>query len=143
MNFSAHNLKSRARAAILAVAGAFVAAGCVHTPPGTSVEIALAKRPDLIRLPATPPPAVAKVRGTQPSLNDSKLEKVADAFTRGGFCMKAGKDNEAIEAFEEVVKLDPTCADAWNSLAVLYEKTGQEKKAMEAFRKAKRSSGNG
>jgi Tfp pilus assembly protein PilF len=51
--------------------------------------------------------------------------------------MKDGKDAEAIEAFEETVKLDPNFRDAWQWLAILYEKTGQEKKAIEAFRKSK------
>jgi Tfp pilus assembly protein PilF len=37
-----------------------------------------------------------------------------------------------------VVKLDPGFTDAWNNLALLYEKTGHEKKAIEAFKKAKK-----
>ena len=37
----------------LALGTALIA--CTHTPPGTSVEIALAKRAELVRLPATPP----------------------------------------------------------------------------------------
>ena len=39
---------------------------------------------------------------------------------------------------EEAVKLDPTFSEAWEDLAVLYEKTGDAKKALEAFRKAKK-----
>jgi Tfp pilus assembly protein PilF len=54
------------------------------------------------------------------------------------FCLQAGRDMEAIEAFQEVVKLDPGFTDAWNNLALLYEKTGHEKKAIEAFKKAKK-----
>ena len=125
---------------------------CVHTPPGTSVEVALAKKAELVRLPAPPPPTpaelakmrssgavVAKHGAVEPELpSNNKVEMVADAFTRGQFCMKAGNDAEAITAFEETVKLDPQFTDAWHCLAVLYEKNGQEKKALEAFRKSKK-----
>jgi Tfp pilus assembly protein PilF len=51
--------------------------------------------------------------------------------------MQAGKDPEAIAAFREVVKLDPKFTQAWTHLAALYERGGQEKLALEAFRKAK------
>lgn len=122
--------------------------GCVHTPPGTSVEVALAKKAELHRLPGPPPRAMArrttrKREGESTSISTSistskKSELVADAFSRGQFCMKAGKDQDAIAAFEETVKLDPNFHDAWQCLAILYEKTGQEKKALEAFRRSKR-----
>jgi len=111
---------------------------CTHTPPGTSVEIALAKRPDVVSLPK---PAVAAATGrasTGPSVVEiDRTELVADAYSRGEFCMQAGKDEEAIGAFREVVKLDPKFTQAWNNLAMLYEKSGHEKLAMEAFQKAK------
>ena len=44
---------------------------------------------------------------------------------------------EALTAYQEVVKLDPTFTDAWEKLAALYEKGGDPKKALEAFKKAK------
>ena len=66
------------------------------------------------------------------------MERVAEAFSRGQFCMQAGKDAEAIAAFEEAVKIDPSFNEAWQHLAILYEKTGQEKKALEAFRHARK-----
>lgn len=131
----------RLRLVLVAAAGAVLSA-CVHTPPGTSVEVALAKKPELVRLPAPPPTQVAHVGTAEPALpQNNKVELVADAFTRGQFCMKAGKDEEAIAAFEETVKLDPTFTDAWNILAMLYEKTGQTKKAMEAFKRSKKLAG--
>ncbi|HEY2343951.1 MAG TPA: tetratricopeptide repeat protein [Chthoniobacteraceae bacterium] len=125
----------------ISVSLAFVAAACVHTPPGTSVEVALAKKPQVLRLPATPAPLVAK--NTQKAsvgqnLPEEKTEKVADAFSRGDFCMKAGRDQEAIDAFREAVKLEPKFSEAWNNLAILYEKEGQEDLAVDAFRKSKR-----
>jgi tetratricopeptide (TPR) repeat protein len=118
--------------------------GCVHTPPGTSVEVALAKKAELHRLPEPAPRAMArgttrKTERVATSISTSKKnELVADAFSRGQFCMKAGKDQDAIAAFEEAVRLDPNLHDAWQCLAILYEKTGEEKKALEAFRRSKR-----
>ncbi len=124
---------------LLIVAAALALGACVHTPPGTSVEIALAKKAELIRLPAPPPSAVVENRAVEPALpDDGKVEQVADAFTRGQFCMKAGKDAEAITAFEETVKLDPTFTDAWQNLAILYERVGDSKKAIEAFKRSKK-----
>jgi DNA-binding SARP family transcriptional activator len=52
--------------------------------------------------------------------------------------MSAGNDDEAIEAFQEVVKIEPTNSEAWQQLATLYEKKGDDKKAIEAFRRAKK-----
>lgn len=126
---------------------AFLLASCVHTPPGTSVELALAKRPEVVRLPTPPePPAVAnsqrgagaRYTAVEPDLPTSDvIEKVADAYSRGQFCMKTGNDAEAIQAFREVVEIDPKFADAWHNLAALYEKTGQDEKALDAFRRSK------
>lgn len=134
---------------LAAGAAGLAIAACVHTPPGTSVEIALAKRAELVRLPKPPEPPpseVARIKPVEPDLPNEtkaadKLELVADAFTRGQFAMKAGRDVEAISAFEEAVKLDPNFSEGWQNLAILYEKTGQPKKAMEAFRKSKKVGG--
>jgi len=142
---------------------ALLAGACVHTPPGTSVEVALAKKPELVRLPAPPPPVVepgsvvasigsgpgtgsstgtsVNVPAVEPALPDNQVERVAEAYTRGQFCMQAGKDEEAIVAFEEVVRIDPTFFDGWSNLALLYEKVGNEEKAVEAFRKSKKVAG--
>jgi Flp pilus assembly protein TadD len=114
---------------------------CVHTPPGTSVEVALAKKAELIRLPNQSAVTASGHKARQaapelPDLND-RIEAVAEAYTRGKFAMDEGRDGEAIAAFEETVRLDPTHAEAWESLAQLYEKTGAEKKALAAFRKSK------
>jgi tetratricopeptide (TPR) repeat protein len=138
-------------AAIFLVALALSGAACTHTPPGTSVELALAKRASVVRLPA-PPPTPAQLASTQPTgplpggvqpepglpEQDPKLDRVAEAYSRGTFCLQAGRDDEAIAAFEDAVRLDPRFTEAWSNLAVLYEKTGQEQKAIEAFKKAKK-----
>ncbi len=72
------------------------------------------------------------------SAGPDKAQMVADAFSRGDFCMKTGKDAEAIAAFKEAVKIDPKFTEAWGDLAILYEKAGQESAAMDAFRKSKK-----
>jgi tetratricopeptide (TPR) repeat protein len=125
-------------------------AGVVHTPPGTAVDVALARRPELVRMPLSPEaasvravgpvaPGGAHVAAVEPDLpRDDSVGRVADAYSRGNFCMQAGNDSEAITAFEETVKLDPTFTEAWQNLAALYEKRGDEKKAIEAYKRAKK-----
>ncbi len=141
--FAMHcSARSLALAALLPLAGCAV----THTPPGTSVELALAKKGELVKLP-TPTPAPGAVTAgagvhvpaVEPPMPERNLlvEKVGEAYSRGVFCLQAGSDAEAIAAFEEAVQLDPTFADAWENLAVLYEKGGDSKKALEAFKKAK------
>jgi Flp pilus assembly protein TadD len=117
----------------------FAVCACVHTTPGTSVEIALAKKAQLVRLPATPAPTPGVVKAPSGLVpGNDRTEMVADAFSRGDFCMKAGKNAEAIAAFHEAVKADPNFTEAWRNLAILYEESGEEKLAMEAFRKSKK-----
>ena len=133
-------------------ASAFVAisalCGCVHTPPGTPVAVALARRPVLVRMPLAPQTTASHTMGAAPVARGPVVEpalpkaenvdRVADAYSRGNFCMQAGNDAEAIKAFEEAVKVDPKFTEAWQNLAVLYEKVGDEKKAVEAFRRSKK-----
>ncbi len=124
-------------------------AGCTpvqitHVPPGQSLGVAMAKKPELVHLPG-PPPGAPVATVTKPATsNDDGLPKsdntarVAEAFSRGEFCMGAGNDDEAIAAFLDAVKIDPTFTEAWQRLAALYEKKGDNKKAMEAFRRSKK-----
>jgi tetratricopeptide (TPR) repeat protein len=136
------NAQSTVTAALLLLAGC----AYTHTPPGTSVEVALAKKAELVRL-ATPTPAPAahtattgtSVPAVEPPMPEKNavVEKVAEAYSRGVFCLQTERDGEAIAAFEEAVKLDPTFTDAWENLAVTYEKMGDSRKALEAFKKAK------
>jgi tetratricopeptide (TPR) repeat protein len=125
-------------------------AGYKHTPPGTAVDVALARRPELVRMPLSHAaaseraagavaPVGSKVPAVEPDLpRDDSVGRVADAYSRGNFCMQAGNDADAITAFEETVKMDPTFTEAWQNLAALYEKRGDEKKAVEAYRRAKK-----
>ena len=61
-------------------------------------------------------------------------------FTRGEFCMNARARSMRAIAWpsRKAVKIDPTFTDAWQHLAALYEKKGENKKAIEAFRRSKK-----
>jgi len=120
-----------------------------HIPPGESMNAALAKKAELVRLPVTTPEpgtvapggrvAHGGVPAVEPELPGTSVdERVAEAYSRGEFCLGAGKEDEAISAFEEAVKIDPAFTQAWHHLAMLYEKQGKSKKALEAFRQAKK-----
>jgi tetratricopeptide (TPR) repeat protein len=130
-------------ASVAAAALMFGACGHVeitHVPPGQSLGVAMARKPQLVRLPA-PPPGAMPQQDRSPSSGvkeGDNLAHAAEAFSRGQFCMNAGKDDEAISAFEETVKLNPSASEAWQNLAALYEKKGDNKKAIDAFRKAKK-----
>jgi Tfp pilus assembly protein PilF len=132
------------RACAVAVALALGACGHVevtHVPPGGSLGVALSRKADLVRMPVTAQPA-ATVVNRAPNLEPDlpKMDntaRAADAFSRGEFCMNAGKDEEAIVAFQEAVKIEPNFTEAWQRLAALYEKKGDNKKAIDAFRKSK------
>ena len=123
------------------VLGACAHVQVTHVAPGQSLDVALAKKPQLVRLPAPPPSAVVSQPAPAPAANlgeSDNVSKAGEAFSRGEFCMNAGKDDEAITAFQEAVKIDPTFSDAWQRLAALYEKKGDNKKAIDAFRRAKK-----
>ncbi len=113
-----------------------------HVKPGESVNLALAQKPEVVRMPVAVnlvPGSVGAPSAVEPELpKDNTTERVAEAYSRGEFCMGAGKDKEAIQAFEEAVKIDPTFSEAWQNLALLYEKQGDKKKALSAFRQAKK-----
>ena len=125
-------------------------AGCAHivrTPPGTSVELALAKKPEVLRMPSAPLLAqnssTPRVRNlnlppVEPTLpmNDS-VGAVADAYSRGRDALEAGNNSEAINYLKQAVQSDPQFSDAWQQLAVAYEKDGQSAKAKEAYQHSK------
>ena len=120
--------------------------GCVHTPPGTSVEVALAKKAELVRLAtanqapgAGGPRSHVFVPAVEPLLPENDLiDRVAEATSRADFLMQTGNETEAIGAYEEAVQIDPNLGGAWQILAGLYEKQGQTDKATEAAKRAKK-----
>lgn len=134
----------------LLAAGVLVGSGgCVHTPPGTSVEVALAKRAELVRLatanqaPSAGDPAGPRshvfVPPVEPLLPENDLiDRVTEATSRADFLMQTGNEAEAIGAYEEAVQIDPNLGGAWQILAGLYEKNGDTAKAAEANKRAKK-----
>jgi hypothetical protein len=128
-------------------------AGCaqiVHVTPGTSVEVALARKPEVMRMPEAPAPAgvpgqAAPARSrtvylppVEPTLPTSdSVTATAEAYTRGRAALDEGRADDAIAAFEQAVQLDPQFTDAWQSLALAYEKVGKTDKAKAAFRHSK------
>ena len=126
---------------VSALLGSVFLGGCAyikHVPPGQSLSAALAKRPELVALPAPAvPPPVALPAGPAATPPPIETEKVADAFTLGNLCLQQGRYSDAIAAYEAALKDDPDFAEAWNNLAVAYQNSGQDDKAMAAFKKYK------
>jgi tetratricopeptide (TPR) repeat protein len=135
-----------------ALAAGALLAGCAlvkHVPPGQSLSSAMAKRPEVVAMPAPPAPpapspdvetdsdAGAAVRPVATQLPLPQTESVADAFTLGNLCLQQSRWSDAITAYQVAVKGDPSFAEAWNNLAIAYQNSGQEDKAMAAFRKSK------
>jgi Tfp pilus assembly protein PilF len=120
-----------------ACGGALLVAGCsgieiVRVPPGESVLIALALPGEAVPTPTPPPaPLAAVLTGGQ---------EASDSYALGAFCLQQNQIPEAIRALERAVKIDPTFAEAWRELAVAYERAGDEKQALAAYRKFKLAS---
>lgn len=145
-----HSMNPHRAIAVVALA----LGGCnaiVHTPPRTSVELALAKKPELVRLASTPETSgsvkpeprfttrrSAYVPPVEPELpTNDRIEAVAEIFTRGKEALEAGKNDEAIKAFQEATNLDPQFSDGWVYLGVAYDSAGQSEKAKAAYQRAK------
>jgi tetratricopeptide (TPR) repeat protein len=123
------------------ILGGAVLAGCAcvkHVPPGQSLSMAMAKKPEVVAFPPPKPQPkpFPSVPGAVPAAQ-VQTEKIADSFTLGNLCMQEGRYAGAIVAYQAAVKADPTFAEAWNNLAVAYQDLGQDDKAMEAFKKYK------
>jgi tetratricopeptide (TPR) repeat protein len=134
---------------LTAAAGLAALGGCVHTPPGTSVEVALAKKAELVRLAVAnqsphaggmfSPRSHVFVPPVEPLLPEGDLiDRVSEATSRADFLLQTGNETEAIGAYEEAVQIDPNLAGAWQALAGLYEKQGASGKAAEATKRAKK-----
>jgi tetratricopeptide (TPR) repeat protein len=130
----------------LLLAAALIGGGCagdlklVRTPPGTSVEVALAKKAELVKLPG-PPPAppgqTVRYEAVEPALPQLDRSVMAEeSLSLGRFCMEAGADAEAIVAFEKAVEIDPESVEAWQGLATVYERIGNADKAQAAAQKS-------
>lgn len=106
-----------------------------HAPPRTSVEVALAKR--AVAVPTPAPRSILAANAGLPDSRQTMTETIADYFTLGNLMMQQENYPDAIKAYENAVKLDPGFSDAWNHLAICYQNSGQNGKAIEAFKKYK------
>ena len=69
----------------------------------------------------------------------AKAKKLSeDALERGRERLRDEQHQEALEAFQEAVRLDHHSADAWIRIAYVCEQEGDMVKASEAFREAKK-----
>jgi tetratricopeptide (TPR) repeat protein len=124
------------------VAALFLA-GCsaqfTRVPPGQSAMFARAQRAQFIAAaPSTQAPGYSGMGTVEPPLPSGAAgDTVNDYYALGSFCLQQERNEEAISAFQKVVQLDPNYADAWNSLAICYQNTGETTKALEAFKKYK------
>lgn len=128
-----------------------IGTGCgsiTHVSPGQSVLAAQARPGELVRLPEPPPSAApaprtasltsAQIAAVEPELpQSSPAEQTADYETLAAFALAQGRKEEAIQAFNKVVEIDPGSSEGWRNLAYLYETTGDNQKALTAFKKYK------
>lgn len=149
-------MRHRIAPTIIAAAALSGCAQLVHVPPGTSIELALARKPEVTRMPEPPPGSPEATAGVadeskprvrhlnlppvEPTLptNDS-VTAVAEAYTRGTVALEQGENDAAISAFQQAVQIDPKFGEAWQKLAMAYEKAGKSDKAREAYRNSKES----
>jgi tetratricopeptide (TPR) repeat protein len=111
-----------------------------HVPPGQSVEVALAKKATPVQQPVAKTAKSYSGPGVEPDLPSGSpdgIATVSDFFTLGCLFMEQGNYTDAIGAFEKALKLDPTFTEACNNLAICYQNSGQEEKAVQTFQKYK------
>jgi cytochrome c-type biogenesis protein CcmH/NrfG len=116
---------------ILVLMGA-LAAAVVFRPQGPTRSSARGGAPAPVTAPAAAvavavPPAVAVG------------DRMAPLMRRGFDAAQNGDLGQAAEAFRQAVEVDPTDAEAWDSLGVVLVRAGDEGRGVEAFRRALRA----
>ena len=116
---------------IVVVMGAFAVA-VVFLSQGPARSSAHGGTPVSVSAPAGPravpaPPAVP-VR-----------DRVAALMRTGIDAVQSGELDQAAAAFRKAVEVDPTDAEAWDSLGVVLVRAGDEARGVEAFRRALRA----
>ena len=81
----------------------------------------------------------ADTAATQTPRAVSVADRVARLMREGTDAAQSGQMDEAATAFRKAVDLDPTDAEAWNSLGVVLVRAGDTGKGIESFRRALRA----
>jgi tetratricopeptide (TPR) repeat protein len=138
---------------LLSLFAATALSGCstsfTHVKPGQSAWLSLAVSPNVIGTRGGPAPVAMGPssmpgRPLYPDLHlslpsrGSGLENSGDIFSSADFAMQTGQIGEAIAAYEGIVRQQPTSGIAWRKLASLYERAGDTKSAIRAFKEAKK-----
>jgi len=115
---------------IVVVMGAFAAAVMLRPGPARSSARGGALSP--VSAPAAPLPLPAP-----PAVSIS--ERVAALMRTGVDAAQSGELAQAAAAFRKAAEVDPTDAEAWDSLGVVLVRVGDEARGVEAFRRALRA----
>jgi hypothetical protein len=81
----------------------------------------------------------ADAAGSEAPRAASVADRVARLVREGTDAAQNGRMDEATTAFRKATDLDPTHAEAWNSLGVVFVRAGDTGKGIECFRRALRA----
>lgn len=116
---------------ILVMMGA-LAVAVVLRPQGPTRSSARGGVPPPVSAPAVPLPV--PVPSAVPV-----SDRVAALMRTGIDAAQSGELDQAVAAFRKAVEVDPTDAEAWDSLGVVLVRAGDEARGVEAFRRALRA----
>jgi len=111
--------------------GAFAVAIMLR-PQGPARSSARSGMPAQVSAPAAPLPVSAP---PAPPIS----ARVAALMRTGVDAAQSGELDQAAAAFRKAVEVDPTDAEAWDSLGVVLVRAGDEARGVEAFRRALRA----
>jgi len=109
-----------------------VAVAVMLRPQGPARSSARSGAPAPVLIPAAPLPVPA------PSAVPIR-DRVAALMRTGIDAARSGELDQAAAAFRKAVEIDPTDAEAWDSLGVVLVRAGDEARGVEAFRRALRA----
>lgn len=117
---------------VIVVAMGVFATAVMLRPQDPARRSARSEVPAPVSAPAAPRPLPAA-----PAAPIS--ERVAALMRTGVDAAQSGELDQATAAFRKAVEVDPTAAEAWDSLGVVLVRAGDEARGVEAFRRALRA----